>query len=89
MHTTHLLYLAALVGINHAAVIPFEDDDLSLLPRDNGGNVGSYASFFPDCSMDPSYSTGTSQYKDGDGVYVSSSCDNGMTTLAVSRFHCW
>ena len=53
------------------------------------GNIGRFANHFPDCSQDPSYATGPSQYQDGDGVYVKSSCDNGLTTLAVNRFHCW
>ncbi|KAF2755316.1 hypothetical protein EJ05DRAFT_478335 [Pseudovirgaria hyperparasitica] len=38
---------------------------------------------------DPSYATGPSKFKDGEGVAVGSHCDNGLYTPAVNRFHCW
>lgn len=85
---TTLVWLAALAPeLSRASPIATLGDSAGLEKRI--GNVGSFANYFPDCSNDPSNAAGTSQYKDGDGVYVASSCDNGLTTLAVSRFHCW
>lgn len=90
MHPSHLSYLAILApSLVYASPLSFQEKSSPLITRNNGGNVGQYANYFPDCKIDPSYSTGTSQYKDGDGVYVTSSCDNGLTTPAVVRFHCW
>ncbi|KAG9233812.1 hypothetical protein BJ875DRAFT_33872 [Amylocarpus encephaloides] len=43
----------------------------------------------PGCDDDPSFATGTSKYSDGAGIYSGSYCDNGLTTPAVNRFHCW
>lgn len=88
MITTPLGWLAVLApALSRASPVAVSKDKPALEKRD--GNVGSFASYFPDCSTDPSYASGTSQYKDGEGVYVTSSCDNGLTTLAVVRFHCW
>ena len=50
---------------------------------------GNYQDYLPGCEIDPSYAPGKSHFNDGDGVSFSSGCDNGMTTAAVSRFHCW
>jgi len=47
------------------------------------------ANKLPGCEVDPSYAVGTSQYKDGDGVYMSSSCDNGLNTIFNKQYHCW
>lgn len=88
MFTTSLAYLAVLAPILSRASPIATPEDLAVLER-GIGNVGRFANYFPDCSQDPSNAVGTSQYKDGDGVYVASSCDNGLTTLAVNRFHCW
>jgi hypothetical protein len=92
MLTKHIGWLAALAPIVSQAsptpkAAPVDSEILDLLKRD--GNVAQYTKYFPDCTADPSYATGTSQYADGTGKYVTSSCDNGLTTLAVSRFHCW
>ena len=88
MFTTSLACLAVLAPLLSRASPIAIPEDLALLERDVG-NLGSFANHFPDCSEDPSNAAGPSQYKDGDGVSVSSSCDNGLTTPAVNRFHCW
>ena len=91
MLTSHLAWLATLAPALIAAspiAAPVDAEVVDMVKRQTG-NVGQYSQYFPDCSIDPSYSTGTSQYKDGDGKYVTSSCDNGLTTPAVNRFHCW
>lgn len=88
MFATSLAALAVLApALSRASPIATPGDLATLEKRI--GNIGSFANYFPDCSEDPSNAVGTSQYQDGSGVYVSSSCDNGLTTLAVSRFHCW
>ena len=88
MLTTSLAWLVVLApALSRASPIATPGDLASLEKRI--GNVGSFATYFPDCSEDPSYAVGTSQYQDGSGVYVGSSCDNGLSTPAVNRFHCW
>ena len=88
MLTTSLGWLVVLApALSRASPVAIPEDKPALEKRI--GNVGSFANYFPDCSTDPSYATGTSQYTDGDGVYVTSSCDNGLTTPAVVHFHCW
>ena len=88
MLTTSLGWLAVLApALSGASPVAIPEDLPALEKRI--GNVGSFANYFPDCTNDPSYATGASQYKDGDGVYVTSSCNNGLTTPAVVRFHCW
>lgn len=88
MLTTSLGWLAVLApALSGASPVAIPEDLPALEKRI--GNVGSFANYFPDCTDDPSYATGASQYNDGDGVYVTSSCDNGLTTPAVVRFHCW
>ena len=52
------------------------------------GNVGSLVNHFPDCTVDPSYASGPSQYNDGDGVLVTASCDN-LNHAENHRWHCW
>ena len=88
MFTASLVWLAVLAPALSGASPIVAPGGLASLEKCIG-NVGSFASYFPDCSQDPSYAAGTSQYQDGSGVYVTSSCDNGLTTLAVVRFHCW
>ncbi|CAF9930737.1 hypothetical protein IMSHALPRED_008265 [Imshaugia aleurites] len=88
MFTTSLAWLAVLAPTLSRASPIATPGDLATLEK-RIGNVGSFASYFPDCSEDPSYAVGASQYEDGSGVYVTSSCDNGLTTPAVVRFHCW
>ena len=66
--------------ISPANTTPLEDRSL--------GNVGSYVNHFPDCSSDPSYATGASQYTDGEGVFVTASCDN-KNFAKKAQFHCW
>ena len=90
MLTSSLGFLAVLAPVFSRAspiatpINPETDAELlNLLKRD--GNMGSYGDYFPDCSPDPSYSTGKSQYKDGEGHYVTSSCDNKM----YNKWHCW
>ena len=88
MLTTTLRWLVVLAPtLSRASPVAIPVDQPALEKR--VGNVGSFANYFPDCTDDPSYATGTSQYTDGSGVYVTSSCDNGLTTPAVNRFHCW
>ncbi len=88
MLTTSLGWLVVLApALSGASPVAIPEDKPALEKRI--GNVGSFANYFPGCSTDPSDATGTSQYTDGDGVYVTSSCDNGLTTPAVVRFHCW
>ncbi|KAM0802055.1 hypothetical protein BDR22DRAFT_971525 [Usnea florida] len=88
MLTTTLRWLLILApALARASPVAFPAHQPALEKR--VGNVGSFANYFPDCTDDPSYATGTSQYTDGSGVYVTSSCDNGLTTPAVNRFHCW
>ncbi len=85
--SSQLGWLAALVpALIRASPV---DSDIVDMNKRQDGNLGQYAAYFPDCSIDPSYSTGKSQYTDGSGSYVTSSCDNGKTTPAVVRFHCW
>ena len=48
-----------------------------------GGNALS--NYFPDCQNDPSYAKSDSQYTDGSGSFVITSCDNGES----SGKHCW
>ena len=87
MLTISLGWLAVLApALSGASPVAIPEDKPALEKR---GNLGSYGNYFPDCTEDPSYATGTSAYQDGEGVYVTSSCDNGLTTLAVVRFHCW
>ena len=88
MFTMSLAWLAVLApALSRASPIATPGDSARLEKRI--GNVGSFSNYFPDCATDPSYATGTSQYQDGSGVYVGTSCDNGLTALAVNRFHCW
>lgn len=89
MPSVSLIWLAALApALSWASPIATPGDSASLEKR-GVGNVGSFGNYFPECTDDPSYATGTSQYQDGDGVYVKSSCGNGLTTPAVRRFNCW
>ena len=80
-------WLAVLApALSEASPVAIPEDKPALEKR---GNLGSYGNYFPDCTNDPSYAPGTSAFQDGEGVYVASSCDNGLTTPAVVRFHCW
>ena len=75
-----------------AAIAPILVQSLpapDLFERDYPVTQGALVNHFPDCSSDPTYNPNKSEYKDGDGQYVTSSCDNGLTTPAVNRFHCW
>ena len=88
MRSTPLFYLAALTPIlSRASPISTPGEADSLEKRT--GNIGNFANYLPDCTEDPSNAVGPSSYTDGSGVYVSSSCDNGLTSLAVKRYHCW
>lgn len=63
---SRFLYLAVLAAVlSRASPITSPGDSASLEKRI--GNVGSFANHFPDCTNDPSYATGTSQYTDGEG----------------------
>lgn len=80
-------FLALLVPeLSRASPVTKPEDLLALEKRTN---IGSYVNYFPDCSQDPSNAEGPSAYKDGDGVPVTSSCDNKLSTPAVNRYHCW
>ena len=54
-------------------------------------NKATLTAYEPQCrdDDDPSWAIGKSMFKDGDGQYLGSFCDNGLSSPAVNRFHCW
>ncbi len=90
MLTTSLALLAVLgPALSRASPVAIPEDQ-SALEKRQASIVAAAQNYFPDCNDDPSLSgpgnqaKGPSQYIDGSGVFVKTSCSTG-----IRNSHCW
>lgn len=100
-YVNSVLCLGALaLCLDFASAMPVDEmvqklqvrDDVDATTKMNANrNRVTLSAYTPDCTdnNDPSYAIGKSMFNDGDGVRQGDMCDNGLTTAAVARFHCW